>query len=165
LTDAEPRHLASLLDHLRKAGCRVAANGASIALKAPRRTKAIEVVTRPYPGFPTDLQAPWMALMALSRGDSNIHEKIFEKRFLHAAELARMGAHLIVEERRVLIRGGKLSGAPVMASDLRAGAALVIAGLAAKGRTVIERVYHIDRGYERVEEKLRSLGARIERIH
>lgn len=165
LTGAEPRHLSALLALLKKAGCKVAADGPVIELAAPKRVRAIDVATKPYPGFPTDLQAPWMALMALARGDSNIHERIFEKRFLHAAELARMGAHLLVEERRVLIKGGKLSGAPVMASDLRAGAALIVAALAARGRTVIERVYHVDRGYERVEDKLRGLGARIERIH
>lgn len=165
LTGAEPAHLSALLAHLKKAGCRLRVEGADIEIRAPRRPAAVDVATRPYPGFPTDLQAPWMALMAVARGDSNIQEKIFEKRFLHAAELARMGAHLLVEDRRVLVKGGRLSGAPVMASDLRAGAALMVAGLAAPGRTVIERVYHIDRGYERVEEKLRALGARIERVH
>ena len=126
----------------------------------------IKLQTLPYPGFPTDLQAPWMAYMSLAAGKSRVRESIFEQRFMHAAELARMGARIAAAGERAVIEGVKaLVGAPIMASDIRAGAALVVGALAAQGQTVIQRVYHIDRGYERLEKKLRALGARIRRAH
>ncbi len=133
-----------------------------------RRTgslKAVEVKTLPYPGFPTDLQAQMMALMAVSDGMSMMTETIFEGRYLHVPELHRMGASIEVEGAHAVVKGVPLlTGAPVMASDLRASAGLVLAGLAAEGETVISRVYHLDRGYERLEEKFQALGAQIERI-
>jgi UDP-N-acetylglucosamine 1-carboxyvinyltransferase len=122
-------------------------------------------MTEPYPGFPTDLQAQMMALMSVAEGASMITETIFENRFMHVPELARMGANINVHHASAMVRGvGKLTGAPVMATDLRASVSLVIAGLAAEGETVINRVYHIDRGYERIEEKLKACGADIERV-
>jgi UDP-N-acetylglucosamine 1-carboxyvinyltransferase len=121
--------------------------------------------TEEFPGFPTDMQAQYMALVTQAQGTSVVTETIFENRFMHALELARMGANIRVEGNRAVVRGAtQLMGAGVTASDLRASASLVLAGLAAKGKTIIERVYHIDRGYERIEERLRSLGARIERL-
>jgi UDP-N-acetylglucosamine 1-carboxyvinyltransferase len=123
------------------------------------------LTTQEYPGFPTDMQAQYMALMTQAEGTSVITETIFENRFMHALELVRMGAEIAVEGRRAVVRGRTpLSGASVQASDLRASASLVLAGLAAEGETLIDRVYHIDRGYERIEEKLSRLGARIRRV-
>jgi UDP-N-acetylglucosamine 1-carboxyvinyltransferase len=123
------------------------------------------VTTLPYSGFPTDVQAQFMALMTLAPGISVITERIFESRFMHVAELMRLGTDIAIEGPSAIVKGGKpLSGAPVMASDLRASAALVIAGLAAKGATQVHRIYHLDRGYERMEDKLRKLGAKIERV-
>jgi UDP-N-acetylglucosamine 1-carboxyvinyltransferase len=125
----------------------------------------VDLQTAPYPGFATDLQAQMMVLLCLARGTSVISETIFENRYLHTAELRRMGADILVEGSRAVVRGvQRLTGAAVMATDLRASASLVLAGLAAEGETAINRVYHIDRGYERIEEKLSSLGARIERV-
>ena len=125
----------------------------------------MDITTLPYAGFPTDAQAQMMALMTLTPGISIITERIFESRFMHVSELARLGADIEIEGPSAIIKGGKpLSGAPVMASDLRASAALVIAGLAAKGNTQVNRVYHLDRGYEKIDVKLRQLGARVERI-
>jgi UDP-N-acetylglucosamine 1-carboxyvinyltransferase len=123
-----------------------------------------DVMTEPYPGFPTDAQAQFMALMAVAEGASMVTETIFENRFMHVPELNRMGARINVHGSSAIVRGvPQLSGAPVMATDLRASVALVLAGLAARGETVVNRVYHLDRGYERVEEKLAACGARIER--
>ena len=165
LARAEPVHLKALLGVLRKAGAEVRAEGSTVRLRAPRRLKALKLATAPYPGFPTDLQAPMMALLCVASGRSSIKETIFEKRFMHAAELARMGARIAVHGDTAVVEGVPgLVGAPVMASDLRAGAALVVAGLGARGRTDLSRVYHIDRGYERLEERLRQAGARIERL-
>ncbi|MEZ6241404.1 MAG: hypothetical protein R3B57_00005, partial [Phycisphaerales bacterium] len=128
------------------------------------RLAPVQVTTQPYPGFPTDAQAQLMALVSLADGNSVITEKIFPERFLHVAELTRMGAHLLRQGSTVVVAGVReLTGAPVMASDLRASAGLVLAGLAAKGRTTINRVYHLDRGYERLEERLERVGARITR--
>ena len=136
-------------------GCVVAGNG---------RVKPGDVTTQPYPGFPTDLQAQFMALLALADGNSVVIEKIFPDRFMHVAELNRMAAHLRKEGPAVIVAGvEKLVAAPVMASDLRASAALVLAGLAAEGTTIVNRVYHIDRGYERIEQRLNPLGAKITR--
>jgi UDP-N-acetylglucosamine 1-carboxyvinyltransferase len=124
----------------------------------------VNIKTLPYPGFPTDMQAQFMSLMALAAGTSVINETIFENRFTHVAELRRMGADIVIEGRSAVVRGvPKLSGAPVMATDLRASASLILAGLAAEGQTVISRIYHLDRGYENIEGKLSALGADIKR--
>lgn len=129
------------------------------------RPKPVSVATKPYPGFPTDLQAPWMAFMVRAKGECQVHEAIFENRFMHAAELMRLGADITVMDRNAVIKGvDQLLGAPVMASDIRAGAALIVAAAAARGVTVIRRVYHIDRGYEKIENKLCLAGMRIERM-
>ena len=127
--------------------------------------KSEDIKTMPHPGFPTDMQAQFMALMTLARGTSSITENIFENRFMHVAELRRMGADIRVEGHTATVKGVRsLTGAPVMATDLRASASLVVAGLGAKGVTTIDRVYHLDRGYERIEEKLKLLGANIKRV-
>jgi UDP-N-acetylglucosamine 1-carboxyvinyltransferase len=129
------------------------------------RVKAVDVVTEPFPGFPTDLQAQMMALLCTAEGTSVLEEKIFENRFMHAPELMRMGARIEVHGGHATVTGvEKLRGAPVMATDLRASVSLILAALAAEGETVVSRVYHLDRGYERVEEKLSACGAKIERI-
>jgi UDP-N-acetylglucosamine 1-carboxyvinyltransferase len=132
---------------------------------AGRRPTAVDLQTSPYPGFPTDMQAQFCALNAVANGTGTIIETVFENRFMHAQELQRMGADLSVEGNSVIIRGvERLAGAPVMATDLRASASLVLAGLVAEGVTVVDRIYHIDRGYERIEEKLAQLGAKIRRL-
>ncbi|HTI70496.1 MAG TPA: UDP-N-acetylglucosamine 1-carboxyvinyltransferase [Candidatus Limnocylindria bacterium] len=157
-------HLGAVLDRLTEAGAKCQRLGANLKVSSNRSLKPVDVTTMPYSGFPTDMQAQLMALMCLCEGTSIITERIFESRFMHAAELMRLGAEISIEGPSAIIKGGRpLSGAPVMASDLRASAALVIAGLAAWGTTQVNRVYHLDRGYERMEEKLRVLGARIER--
>src|SRR5213075_549143 len=139
--------------------------GQVLTIQRNGRLKSVDVTTLPYPGFPTDVQAQMMALMTFAPGISIITERIFESRFMHVSELARLGADIEIEGPSAIVKGGRpLSGAPVMASDLRASAALVVAGLAAKGTTQVNRVYHIDRGYENIDGKLRQLGARIERI-
>jgi UDP-N-acetylglucosamine 1-carboxyvinyltransferase len=164
LKGAVAAHLGAVLTALKKSGARVRSGKGFIELSMKRRPKAVSIVTKPYPGFPTDLQAPWMALMALCTGFAKVTETVFENRFLHAAELGRMGAQIAVSGRTAVVAGqDHLSGAPIMASDIRAGAALLVAGLAAKGRTTVARVYHIDRGYEKVERKLSGVGARFER--
>jgi len=158
-------HLMAVVDKLREIGVNVVANGSSTEVSSSRHLEAADVTTQPYPGFPTDLQAQLIALLCLSGGNSVITEKIYPDRFMHVAELLRMGANIRKEGPTAIVTGVKrLIGAPVMASDLRASAALVLAGLVAKGTTTIKRVYHIDRGYERIEHKLRSLGADIERV-
>ena len=137
----------------------------SVRVTSERNLKPATITTQPHPGFPTDLQAQLMALLCLAQGNSVITEKIYLERFLHVAELSRMGAHLNRQGPTVIITGGsKLVGAPVMASDLRASASLVLAGLAAEGETLVTRVYHLDRGYYQMEKTLNSLGARIERL-
>jgi UDP-N-acetylglucosamine 1-carboxyvinyltransferase len=162
---AEASHLEAVIAALRKAGAKVSSGRGWIEIAMDRRPKAVAVKTAPHPGFPTDLQAPWMALMTLATGFTKVRETVFENRFMHAAELARMGAQIAVSGSAAVVAGVEgLSGAPIMASDLRAGAALLIAALAAKGRTTIQRVYHIDRGYEAVERKLARVGARVERV-
>ena len=162
---AEAAHLGAVLAGLKKAGARIKTGRGWIELSMDRRPKSVAVKTAPHPGFPTDLQAPWMALMTLATGFTKVQEAVFENRFMHAAELGRMGAQIAVSGAAAVVAGvEQLSGAPIMASDLRAGAALLIAALAAKGRTVISRVYHIDRGYESVERKLARVGARVERV-
>ncbi len=163
---ARPDHLGALLDKLRGAGVDCAAGPeGSIRVRAPSGLKAVDVTTQEFPGFATDLQAQWMALMTQAEGASIITEMIFENRFLHALELARMGADISTQGHRAVVRGPTpLSGAAVIASDLRASASLVLAGLVARGETVVDRVYHIDRGYERIERKLSAAGASIRRL-
>src|SRR6185312_6691956 len=165
VTGAEAAHLEAVIAGLKKAGATVKSGRGWIEIAMDRRPKAVAVKTAPHPGFPTDLQAPWMALMTLATGFTKVSETVFENRFMHAAELGRMGAQIAVSGSAAVVAGvEQLSAAPIMASDLRAGAALLIAALAAKGRTVISRVYHIDRGYEAVERKLARVGARVERL-
>jgi UDP-N-acetylglucosamine 1-carboxyvinyltransferase len=158
-------HLLAVVDRLRHVGVNIEKDGDRVVVSSSRRLEPIAVTTQPFPGFPTDLQAQLMALLALADGNSIITEKIFPDRFMHVAELSRMGARLHKEGPTVIVEGVKrLVGAPVMASDLRASAALVLAGLIAKGQTRVNRVYHIDRGYDRIEAKLAALGADIRRL-
>ncbi len=155
----------AVIDKLHEAGVSVERRGANLVARRNGRLKPADVTTLPYSGFPTDVQAQMMALMTLTPGISIITERIFESRFMHVSELTRLGADIEIEGPSAIVKGGKpLSGAPVMASDLRASAALVVAGLAAKGTTQVNRVYHIDRGYENIDGKLRQLGARIQRV-
>jgi len=165
LRGARADHMRAVLDKLTDAGVDIERSSAGITVRRNGRLKPVDVTTLPYAGFPTDAQAQIMALMTLAPGISIITERIFESRFMHVSELTRLGADIEIEGPSAIVKGGKpLSGAPVMASDLRASAALVIAGLAARGTTQVNRVYHIDRGYENIDGKLRQLGARIERI-
>jgi UDP-N-acetylglucosamine 1-carboxyvinyltransferase len=164
LTGARGGHLKDVVAKLRRCGARIKEDASGLIIEVKGRPRPVSAATKPYPGFPTDLQAPWLSLMCLSTGTSAVRENVFENRFMHAAELARMGALIDVSGSTARILGiSGLKGAPIMASDLRAGAALLVAALAAKGRTTLARVYHIDRGYEKVEVKLRGLGARIRR--
>jgi UDP-N-acetylglucosamine 1-carboxyvinyltransferase len=159
-----PEHLKALTERLTGAGARVETGADALRVRAAGRLSARDITTAPYPGFPTDLQAQWMALATGMEGVSTITETIFENRFQHVAELQRMGARIRLEGRRAIVEGpSRLTGARVMASDLRASAALVLAALAARGETVIDRVYHLDRGYEKMEGKLSRLGASVER--
>jgi UDP-N-acetylglucosamine 1-carboxyvinyltransferase len=161
----EPAHLAAVIDKLRECGVKLEVGRDSITVRPDGRLRPANVATLPYPAFPTDLQAQYMALMTRAHGVSIITETVFENRFLHVAELRRMGARIVVDGQTAIVAGpAPLSGAPVMASDLRASACLILAGLAAEGETLIDRAYHIDRGYERVETKFQALGARIERV-
>jgi UDP-N-acetylglucosamine 1-carboxyvinyltransferase len=162
---ARVEHLHAVLDKLTESGAKIERNGANFTVSRNGRLKPVDITTLPYSGFPTDVQAQMMALMTVTPGISIITERIFESRFMHVSELARLGADIEIEGPSAIVKGGKpLSGAPVMASDLRASAALVVAGLAARGTTHVNRVYHIDRGYENLDGKLRQLGARIERV-
>jgi len=164
VTDVDPLMLEAFLARVKETGGMVETGDDFIRCKAQGRLKAVDIHTLPHPGFPTDLQAQFMALMTLADGTSVVKETIFENRFMHVQELARMGANIRLDGNTAIVTGcERLSAAPVMATDLRASASLVLAGLAAEGETVISRVYHIDRGYERIEEKLSKLGARIER--
>jgi len=165
LENCNPNHLGTPLKLLSDVGCGLYISDDTIELTAPETIKPVDIITKPYPGFPTDLQAQFMSLLSLADGESSIEEKIFPDRFMHVAELNRLDANIKVTKNIAQVKGSKkLSGAPVMATDLRASAALVIAGLAAKGETVISRIYHIDRGYDRIEQKLQNLGADIYRI-
>jgi UDP-N-acetylglucosamine 1-carboxyvinyltransferase len=165
VTGACPEHLDSFLIKLREAGVELTTLGDRITVNGGSKLTSVDVTTLPYPGFATDLQAQMMVLMSVAGGVSVITETIFENRFMHAQELDRMGADIRLEGNRAIVRGvQELSGAQVMASDLRASVALVLAGLAANGKTEVSRVYHLDRGYERIEQKLSKLGARIERV-
>jgi len=165
IQDAKPEHLEAVILKLKEAGVNIDISKDGIRVKADSRPMATSVKTMPYPGFPTDMQAQFMALMCIADGTSIIRETIFENRFMHVAELRRMGADITIEGSTATIKGvEKLKGAPVMATDLRASASLVIAALVAEGNTIIDRVYHLDRGYERMEEKLKAIGAEIKRI-
>ncbi|MET0645556.1 MAG: UDP-N-acetylglucosamine 1-carboxyvinyltransferase [Pyrinomonadaceae bacterium] len=166
--DCQPQHLNAVIDRLREAGVEIEeVNPTTLnARRSPGGLKARDVTTEPYPSFPTDMQAQYMALLTQAEGAARVVETIFENRFMHASEMQRMGARIRVENNSTAVVEGpaELSGARVQASDLRASASLVLAGLAARGETIIERVYHIDRGYEKIEAKLRAVGADIERL-
>jgi len=161
-----PDHLTSLLECFVKAGFTIEQDSTSVSLSSPQSIKPVSIITAPYPGFATDLQAQWMTLMTQADGNSEINEAVFENRFMHVQELARMNANIDVSGQSATIIGapGSLRGAPVMATDLRASASLVLAGLVAEGETSVQRVYHLDRGYENLELKLSSLGGRVQRI-
>jgi UDP-N-acetylglucosamine 1-carboxyvinyltransferase len=165
LRNCRAEHLMAVIDRLKLIGVEVEKENGALRVSSARRLNPVDITTQPYPGFPTDLQAQLMALLCLADGNSTITEKIFPDRFMHIAELNRMGANIRKEGPTVVVQGVReLVGAPVMASDLRASAALVLAGMIAKGKTQILRVYHIDRGYEKIEEKLNRVGAQIERV-
>lgn len=161
-----PDHMGGIIHKLRLSGAEVIPDHSSVLVKGPDIIKSMDIKTQPYPGFPTDMQAQFMAMLCLAEGSSVITETIFENRFIHALELKRMGAEISFSGTNVAtVKGVKhLSGAPLMASDLRASASLILAGLVADGKTQVNRVYHLDRGYERIEEKLLKLGAAIKRI-
>ena len=162
--NARASHLSPLLEKLTEAGCEIDTSASSIQLSRPDSLKARDMVTAPHPGFPTDLQAQFMALMTQANGPATICETVFENRFQHVPELVRMGAEIQVDGTLARVHGPTpLSGAHVMATDLRASACLVLAALAASGETIVDRIYHLDRGYEQMEGKLRSLGGRVER--
>jgi UDP-N-acetylglucosamine 1-carboxyvinyltransferase len=165
LTRADPDALEAVLAKLAEAGCRIETGPDWVALEAPPRLRAVDVRTAPYPGFPTDMQAQFMALDTVAEGSGVIRETIFENRFMHAVELQRLGADIRIDGNTAVVKGvARLDGATVMATDLRASAGLVVAALKAEGETVIERIYHLDRGYEQLEEKLGALGAQVRRI-
>src|SRR5215468_6046022 len=165
VSGCEPKHLDALLEKLREVGVKTKSKGDSVRVEGSSALKAADVNTEEYPGFPTDVQAQYMALATQAEGSSVITENIFENRFMHALEMVRMGANIKIEGRRAIVRGkSPLSGAAVLASDLRASASLVLAALVAEGETIIDRVYHIDRGYEQIEEKLKAVGAQIRRV-
>ena len=166
LTGTKEELIGALAELLRKTGSEVSATNRGIKIaRNGARPQAVDVATEPFPGFPTDLQAQYMALMATAEGDAVIRESIFENRFMHVPELARMGADITVDGDKSIIHGKlRLKGAPVMATDLRASVSLILAGLAAEGETIVNRVYHLDRGFERIEEKLGRCGADIERL-
>jgi UDP-N-acetylglucosamine 1-carboxyvinyltransferase len=158
-------HLIAVTDRLEEVGVKIERQNGTIFVSSSRRLKAVDMTTQPYPGFPTDLQAQLMALLCLADGNSAITERIFPDRFLHVGELNRMGAHIRKEGATAIVQGVKeLQGATVMASDLRASAGLILAAMAAKGTTRIDRIYHVDRGYEKIEQKLAAVGAEIERV-
>jgi len=167
IANCVPAHLEAIVARLERTGVTVeAVDTTSLRVHNGRKLLGSDVVTQEYPGFPTDMQAQYMALATQAEGTSAITETIFENRFLHASEMVRMGANISIEGRKAVVHGPtKLSGTTVQASDLRASAGLVLAALVAEGETIIDRVYHIDRGYERIVEKLQSVGAEIERVH
>jgi len=165
ITHCEPQHVGATTDKLRQAGVQITAQGRTLTVQGPEKLASVDVMTQPYPGFPTDMQAQFMVMMSVADGVSVISETIFENRFIHVSELRRMGADIIVSGDTATVRGvPRLSGAPVMASDLRASACLVLAGLVADNTTEVQRVYHLDRGYEAIEQKFSALGAAIRRV-
>ena len=165
LTRTSSSYLDAVIDKLMDAGCEVVSERDAISLRAPERLNAVSLRTAPYPAFPTDMQAQFMAINCVAKGVAMIRETIFENRFMHAVELQRLGADIRIDGNTAMVQGvARLEGATVMATDLRASASLVVAGLVAEGETVIERIYHLDRGYERLEDKLAALGARVRRL-
>ena len=166
LRNANARHLDAVIDKLREAGVTIESGADWIRVKSDRRPKAVGFRTTEYPGFPTDMQAQFMAVDCIAEGASMINETIFENRFMHVNELIRLGARVVIDGHTAMVQGVEgLSGATVMATDLRASASLVIAGLVARGETVVDRIYHLDRGYDQMEAKLRGIGADIERVN
>ncbi|WP_068636979.1 UDP-N-acetylglucosamine 1-carboxyvinyltransferase [Thauera butanivorans] len=165
LTGTSSSYLDAVIDKLMDAGCEILAERDAIRLDAPARLNAVSLRTAPYPAFPTDMQAQFMAINCVAKGVAMIRETIFENRFMHAVELQRLGADIRIDGNTAVVQGvDRLQGATVMATDLRASASLVVAGLVAEGETVIERIYHLDRGYERLEAKLAALGAKVRRL-
>ena len=165
LLGTEPDHLEAVIHKLSLTGARIKIDGKNIRVKGIKNIASVDVKTLPYPGFPTDMQAQFMVLMSVARGLSLIFETVFENRFIHVSELKRMGADITVAGNAAMVKGvKKLSGAPVMATDLRASASLILAGLVARGKTEVNRVYHLDRGYEALEKKFAGLGAAIKRV-
>jgi UDP-N-acetylglucosamine 1-carboxyvinyltransferase len=165
IDNCRPAHLAALLEHLRATGAAVEVGHNWVRVIGRERAYPIDLATAPYPGFPTDMQAQMMAMLTRAYGRSVISETVFENRYMHAAELSRMGAEIHLEGANAIVMGVPyLHGAPVMATDLRASACLILAGLAAQGMTAVSRVYHLDRGYEQIEAKLSALGAKIRRL-
>jgi len=165
LTACNPGHLTGIIEKLREAGANIEAGSDTLRVQGGGALRSADVATREYPGFATDMQAQYMALMTQANGISMITENIFENRFMHASELMRMGANIRIDGSRAVVAGkSRLTGAAVIASDLRASASLVLAALVAEGVTTVDRIYHLDRGYERIEEKLRAVGAQIERL-
>lgn len=166
LVKTSAAYLDTVVDKLMDAGCEITVERDAIRLVAPKRLKAVSLRTAPYPAFPTDMQAQFMAINCVADGVATIRETIFENRFMHVNELMRLGANIQIEGNNAIVRGvSHLDGATVMATDLRASASLVIAALVAQGETLIDRIYHLDRGYERIEEKLAKLGACVRRVH
>ncbi len=166
LTNTSAHYLDAVIDKLMDAGCEIDMERDSIVLRAPARLKAVSLRTAPYPAFPTDMQAQFMAVNCVADGTAVIRETIFENRYMHAVELARLGADIKIDGNTAIVTGvDKLEGATVMATDLRASASLVIAALVAEGETLVDRIYHLDRGYERLEEKLGALGASVKRVN
>jgi UDP-N-acetylglucosamine 1-carboxyvinyltransferase len=166
VTNTKPEHLDAVLQKLAEAGATLSVGPDWIELDMRgRRPRAVDIKTAPYPAFPTDMQAQFCALNAVAEGTATITETIFENRFQHVFELQRLGANVSIQGNTAIVRGiERLTGAPVMATDLRASASLVLAGLQAKGETLVDRIYHVDRGYERIEAKLGELGAAIQRV-
>ena len=165
VTGLVPEHIEAVLAKLDECGVTLDVGPTSVRVRAPERPRAADVTTSPFPGFPTDMQAQLMTLLGLADGQSRVTETIFENRFMHVNEMVRLGAKIQIEGKVAVMEGvEKLSGATVMATDLRASASLVIAGLVADGETIVDRIYHLDRGYEALETKLGALGARIERV-
>jgi len=165
LTGTSASYLDVVIDKLMDAGCQITTERDAIRLKAPARLTAVSIRTAPYPAFPTDMQAQFMAINTVADGTAIIRETIFENRFMHAVELIRLGADIKIDGNTAVVKGvAKLDGATVMATDLRASAGLVVAGLAAKGQTLVDRIYHLDRGYESLDRKLTALGARVQRV-
>jgi UDP-N-acetylglucosamine 1-carboxyvinyltransferase len=163
--NCEPDHVGALIAKMRLAGTEIDISGKNIHVKGRRKIKSVDVKTQPYPGFPTDMQAQFMVLMSIADGTSAISETIFENRFIHVSELRRMGADIQVSGNIAIVKGVPyLSAAQVMATDLRASASLILAGLVARGKTEINRVYHLDRGYQSIEQKFSALNASIERV-
>ncbi len=165
LNHAEPNHLQIVLDKLEECGARYKAEHEKIHIQKADEIKAVDITTEVYPGFPTDLQAQWIALMCAAKGQSIVTDTVYHDRFTHIPELNRLGAHISLHDNIATVAGdASLKGAQVMSTDIRASASLILGGLMAEGQTDVSRIYHIDRGYEKIEEKFRSIGADISRI-